>query len=198
VTCWACKSDVPPEAPSCPACGKLQPAAGGEDLFAALGLPRRFDLEPSELEARFRERSRRFHPDRFARADARERRIALDRSTRLNDAHRTLREPRRRAEYLLRLAGHDPLAEARTLHDPEFLEEQLEVREQLAIARAEGDAAAVAALGQGARERLAALEGELGPLFAAGAPHEELSRRLARARYYDSIIADAVPSPQRD
>ncbi len=198
MTCWACKSEVPPEAPSCPACGKLQPAAGGEDHFAALGLPRRFELDPAELEARFRERSRRFHPDRFARAEARERRIALDRSTRLNDAVRALRDPRRRAEYLLRLAGHDPLAEARTLHDPEFLEEQLEVRERLALARAAGDGEAVAALCRAAREKLAGLEGELARLFEAGAPHEELSRRLARARYYDSILADAGDTPRRD
>ncbi|BDG09057.1 Fe-S protein assembly co-chaperone HscB [Anaeromyxobacter paludicola] len=195
MTCWACKSDVPPDEPSCPACGKLQPATGPLDPFAALGLERRFDLAPADLEARFRERSRRFHPDRFARADPRERRIALERSTRLNDAYRALREPRKRAEALLRLAGHDPLAEARTLHDPEFLEEQLELRERLALARAGGDAAEVAAIGAGARERLAGLEGELAALFAAGGPHEEVSRRLARARYYDSILADAAPHP---
>ena len=88
----------------------LQPAPAGEDLFAALGVPRRFAQDAAELERRFRERARAFHPDRFARAPARERRIALERSARLNEAHRTLVPPRRRAGYLLQLlaAGDKP------------------------------------------------------------------------------------------
>ena len=88
----------------------LQPAPAGEDLFAALGVPRRFAQDAAELERRFRERARAFHPDRFARAPARERRIALERSARLNEAHRTLVPPRRRAGYLLQLmaAGDEP------------------------------------------------------------------------------------------
>ena len=88
----------------------LEPAPAGEDLFAALGVPRRFAQDAAELERRFRERARAFHPDRFARAPARERRIALERSARLNEAHRTLVPPRRRAGYLLQLmaAGDEP------------------------------------------------------------------------------------------
>ncbi len=192
--CWSCKAAVAPEESFCRRCRKIQPLDPTTDHFALLGLPRRHALDLGDLEQRFRERSRQLHPDRFARAEPRERRISLERTTRLNDALRTLRDGRRRAEYLLRLEGHDPIAEARTMHDPEFLEEQLEVRERLALARAEGDGETIRRLGEEARARLARLEGEISALFmeqADGAErHLDIARRLARARYYDNVLAD--------
>ncbi len=179
----------------CPGCRKIQPLGPATDHFALLGVPRRYAIDLGDLERRFRERSRQLHPDRFARAEPRERRLSLERSTRLNDALRTLKEDRRRAEYLLRLEGHDPVAEARTMHDPEFLEEQLEVREQLAVARAEGDRETIGRIAEEARARLARLEGEISALFMEQEEgrdcHLDIARRLARTRYYDNVLADA-------
>jgi molecular chaperone HscB len=188
---------VPPGAPSCPACGRVQPP-GPEpeaDPFAALELPRAFALDPALLEARFRERCRQLHPDRFARADPRERRFALERATRVNDAWRTLRDPRRRAAALLRLLGRDPAAEARAGEAPEFLEALLAVRERLALARAAGDGAARREVAALARTRLAALDDEVARLFAEGDPGLEtldaIARALARARYWEALAEDA-------
>ncbi len=197
--CWKCQAAVAPEDVSCPGCRALQPEAPGADLFAALGLGRGYEIDPEELEGRYRERSRLLHPDRFARAPARERRISLDRTTRLNDAYRTLRSARPRAAYLLKLNGCDPVAEARTTHDPEFLEEQLEIREALALARTEGDSAALAGIAARARGRLAALEAEVARLFAEADPGQEalfeIARLLARARYHENVVAEASPRP---
>ncbi len=193
--CWSCKAAVAPGEPFCPTCRKIQPLDPATDHFALLGIPRRHAVDLGDLERRFRERSRQLHPDRFARAEPRERRLSLDRTTRLNDALRTLRDDRRRAEYLLKLEGRDPIAEAGTLHDPEFLEEQLEVREQLAVARADGDQETIRRLGDEARARLARLEGEISMLFMGQEDererHLDIIRRLARARYYDNVLADA-------
>ena len=197
VDCWSCRVAVAPGQAFCPSCRKIQPAGPGDDHFTALGLPRRYALDPAELERRFRDRSRRLHPDRFARAEARERRFSLERSTRLNEAYRVLRDPRRRAEYLLALQGRDPLAEARSLQDPEFLEEQLAVREALAEARAAGDEAARRRLAGAARARLARLADELAELFReveGGRDRSaEIALRLARARYDDNVVQDAGP-----
>ncbi len=194
--CWSCHAEVPRDDLSCPACRRLQPLPPGADHFAVMGLPRRFGLDAGELERRHRELTRRLHPDRFARADPRERAISLERSTRLNDAWRTLRDERRRAEYLLALRGIDPLAEGRTTPDSGFLEEQLEVRQALAEARAAGDDATRRRIAAEERERLAGLLAEVGALFGeaeAGGPDRaaDIARRLARARYHDSVIADA-------
>jgi molecular chaperone HscB len=197
VPCWSCHAAVPPGAPSCPACGRVQPPGpdAEADPFAALGLPRAFSLDPALLEARFRERSRHLHPDRFARADPRERRFALERATRVNDAWRTLRDPRRRAAALLRLLGRDPAAEARAGEAPEFLEALLAVRERLALARATGEEAAGREVAAEARGRLAALDDEVARLFAEGDPGVEtldaIARALARARYWEALAEDA-------
>ena len=179
----------------CPSCRKIQPVGRNEDHFSLLELPREFALELRELERRFRDLSRQLHPDRFARADARERRLSLERATRLNDAYRALRDWRHRAAYLLKLAGTDVFAEGRTFADPDFLEEQLEWREQLAFATADGDAGRLAAIAADARARLDALEADVARRFEDERWYSDLNvdiaRRLSRARYYDNIVGDA-------
>jgi molecular chaperone HscB len=57
------------------------------------------------LEGEFHRLSRKLHPDRFARASAAEQQMSLANTALLNDAYRTLRDPIRRVEYLLRLEG---------------------------------------------------------------------------------------------
>jgi molecular chaperone HscB len=193
--CWSCKADVAMGTVFCPACRKIQPVGRGEDHFSLLGLERDYALEPAELDRRFRDLSRQLHPDRFARAEPRERRFSLERATRLNDAHRSLKDWRSRAAYLLRLAGTDVFAEGRTFADPDFLEEQLEWREKLALAQADGDVEALRRIARDARERLSRLESEVARRFADERWFSDLpvdiARRLSRARYYDNIVADA-------
>jgi molecular chaperone HscB len=90
--------------------------------FARLGLPRRFRLDAAALEANYLARSREVHPD-FTGNDP----ASLQASAALNEAYATLREPFRRAEYLLTLEG-GPSAAAVKQMPAEFLEEMLELR----------------------------------------------------------------------
>jgi molecular chaperone HscB len=195
VTCWSCKADVREGTLFCPSCGRMQPVGRGEDYFSLIGLPREFALDPAELERRFRERSRLLHPDRFARAEPRERRLSLEHATRLNDAYRYLKDWRLRAAHLLKLAGTDVFVEGRTFADPDFLEEQLEWREELALAQADGDAERLRRIAADARERLSRLEDEVARRFADERWYSDfpvdIARRLSRARYYDNIVSDA-------
>ncbi len=57
------------------------------------------------LEQEFYELSRKLHPDLNARADKREQEWSLEQSSLLNDAYRTLKDPIKRTQYLLRLEG---------------------------------------------------------------------------------------------
>jgi molecular chaperone HscB len=195
VNCWSCLEDAGVQPPFCRSCSRLQPIARTDDYFSIFGLPRQFGLDRADLDARYRKLTRQLHPDRFARADARERRISLERATRVNDAHRYLKDWRLRAAYLLKLAGTDVFAEGRTFADPEFLEEQLDWRELMALAISDGDGAALRGIAERAKARLAALEDEVGKLFEDEHWFSELTveiaRRLSRARYYDNIVADA-------
>jgi molecular chaperone HscB len=164
------------------------------DLFAALGLPRVFDLDPAVLDARVRELSRRLHPDRFARAAPAERAAALAEATRVNDAKRVLRAWPARAAHLLALEGHDP-APANAA-DPELLERQLALRERLGDALAAGDAGAKARVAEALRARLGALEAEVRAAFAdpgwtAPSAAGRIARLLAEARFVERALADA-------
>ena len=75
------------------------------DYFTFLGLPRRLNVDMPLLEQRFRELSRQYHPDFFYNATQKERLESLERSSYLNDAYRTLKNPAARIEYLLGLEG---------------------------------------------------------------------------------------------
>ena len=88
----------------CSACGKVQPPVPS-DYFAYFGFPRKLNLDTAALEKEFYALSRRLHPDLFARAAEQEREWSLEQSSMLNDAYRTLKDPIRRTQYLLRLEG---------------------------------------------------------------------------------------------
>ena len=57
------------------------------------------------LEREFYRLSRRLHPDVYARASQQEQDWSLANSSLLNDAYRTLKNPVKRTEYLLKLEG---------------------------------------------------------------------------------------------
>jgi molecular chaperone HscB len=89
------------------------------------------NLDRADLEKRFHSLSRRLHPDNFYRASKEEQEASLDRSARLNDAYRTLRDPIARAEYLLSLEGQ-PVEKTGSGIPPELLEEVFELNEWVA------------------------------------------------------------------
>jgi molecular chaperone HscB len=101
-TCWSC-GDMR-AAHFCSACGKVQPPVP-VDYFTFFGLPRKLNVDTGALEKEFYELSRRLHPDVNARADSKEQEWSLEKSSQLNDAYRTLKDPIRRTQYLLRLEG---------------------------------------------------------------------------------------------
>lgn len=74
---------------------------------------------------------RQFHPDKYAAAGDRERRYAVQIAAFVNEAHLTLTDPLKRAEYQLRLQGGDARSETDAKMDPMFLMEQMEWRESL-------------------------------------------------------------------
>jgi len=88
----------------CESCGKVQPPQP-TDYFSFFGLPRKLNIDTGTLEREFYALSRKLHPDVYARAVDTERDWSLQKSSQLNDAYRTLKDPIGRTEYLLRLEG---------------------------------------------------------------------------------------------
>jgi molecular chaperone HscB len=100
--CWSCGAMR--AAHYCQECGKVQPPAP-VDYFAFFGLPHKLDLDTTQLERDFYALSRRIHPDINARGSHPEQEWSLEKTSQLNDAYRTLKDPISRTEYLLRLQG---------------------------------------------------------------------------------------------
>lgn len=105
--------------------------------FSLFGLPEHFEVDDDALNAAYRTVQSQAHPDRYAHAGDAERRVAMQWATRANEAYQTLRDPLRRATYLLHLRGIDVQAENNTAMPPAFLMQQLEWRESLGDAKAE-------------------------------------------------------------
>lgn len=101
-SCWSCGEML--EAHFCDSCGRVQPP-GPTDYFSFFGLPRKLDLDTARLERDFYQFSRKLHPDVYARASKKEQEWSLQKTSQLNDAYRTLKDPIARTEYLLKLEG---------------------------------------------------------------------------------------------
>ena len=148
--------------------------------FALFGLPERFDVDPARLDRAYRDVQTQVHPDRFARGDAAEQRVALQWATRANEAYRVLREPLQRAIYLCGLRGRDATDPHDTRMSPDFLMRQLEWREALDAARDGDDPAAVDAL----RAQLDAARAALQDEVAQSLARDELDVAVERVRQW--------------
>jgi len=184
--CWSCER-APGAGITCSHCGAILPPDAKADFFAVLGVERRHDLDLADLEGRYRDLSRRLHPDRFAMADPRARRASLQRSVQLNEAWRTLKDPFRRAEYLLSLAGVSLTGEV----PAPLLMETLELREELGDARAAGDDHKVQAMAGAMRARVVAAMRAVADGLAAG-DHARVAAELVALRYYRRFMDEVA------
>ena len=161
-----------------------------------------FDLQPSfrldldKLATRYRELAREVHPDRFADASEREQRVALEKSAALNDAYQTLRSAPRRARYLLAISGHEVPQEV-TVHDPDFLLQQMQWREELEDLHDSADMAGIAAF----KRRLKVAQEQLNDSFAAcwddAAQREQAERLMRRMQFLDKLAQEVRQLEER-
>jgi molecular chaperone HscB len=139
--CRTCGGGAPVDVHFCPQCTKILTLGRQGDFFSFLGVPRKLNLDVADLEQRFRALSRQFHPDYFYNAAPAERRASLERSSYLNDAYRTLRQPITRLEYRLSLEGMDRRRAERDGQEPDkkvpagLLEEVFALNEELDAVR---------------------------------------------------------------
>jgi len=148
VACWSCSIGHNHSTLFCPHCSKIQPPPG-DDYFSVFDMEPKLDLDLLALEHSFHRLSRKLHPDRFARAQENERQWSLADTSLLNDAYRTLKDPIRRTEYLLKLEeqeaendvpGQDRKGSSRVPAD--LLEEAFDLNmqlEEMRMARQSGE-----------------------------------------------------------
>jgi molecular chaperone HscB len=174
-----------------------------KEYYAFFGLDKKLSIDEADLQARFYRLSREWHPDRFTRKGAEAQLQALDATAILNDGYRTLRDPVRRAEYLLTEEGF-PIGEQRSKDvPPELLEEVFELNMMLEELKS-GEEGARSQL-EAAKEHFLTLrtgvDQELTALFskydASDAQSEtakqalhEIRGVLNRRRYIENLLRD--------
>ena len=120
-----------------------------QSYFELFGLPEKFDIDFTELNAKFRELQAKYHHDRFVNGSDNERLVAVQTTGLINEANETLKSSRLRARYLLTLKGVDFDDEIDTTSDGAFLMHQMEIREALEeVATAQDPLARIDDIGQ--------------------------------------------------
>jgi molecular chaperone HscB len=215
VACWSCSVAHNESILFCPNCSKIQPPTVG-DYFTVFSLEPKLNLDLSALEHEFHRLSRKLHPDRFARATTNEKEWSLADTALLNDAYRTLKEPIRRTQYLLKLHGAEIGEEhsGKDRKDPsrapaDLLEEVFDLNmqlEEMRMARAAGeeDPALVKSLSD-AKEKfdglLNAVDQDMRAQWTAWDDGNETARQTAqktmvalldRRRYLSNLVRDVT------
>ena len=164
----------------CSGCQTLYPRPQMADYFDLLGLERCYAVDEAKLEAACRALTRNVHPDRFTGQPDEVRAMATRLSAEVNQAVDVLKDPVRRANYMLELAGGPSAAE---VHDVpgDLLMEVMTLREQIEEAQAQSDAEAL-----DATVALSKAEGIIPALESAHAVAEAM--KMAPKMSKDQII----------
>ena len=123
------------------------------DYFALFGLEPAFAVDTAALTRAYRTVQAQVHPDRYAGAGAAERRAALQWATLANEAYQVLRSPARRAAYLCERAGSAVSDDSARALTPDFLELQMQWRQDLEEMRDHPEPQRLERLRQDAREQ---------------------------------------------
>jgi molecular chaperone HscB len=162
--------------------------------FELFGLPAVFSLDQEMLEKAYRDIQSQVHPDRFAHAGDAERRASLQWTTRVNEAFQVLKNPVSRASHLLELRGVDVAFETNTAMPPEFLMQQMELREKLEEAK---DAGGLDALRKNLSSERRSLEAQVARAIDSDKNYQDaagLVRKLQFLHRLDEEIDEAYES----
>ncbi len=157
------------------------------DLF---GLAQSFRTDIAQLEQQYRALQTLVHPDKSAHLPDAEQRLAMQRATLVNEAYQTLRNPLRRARYLLSLHGVDTQEETNTAMPPDFLMAQMEWREAIAEAQQARDIAALDELAARLQHETHALEDGLADRIDTEKNHAAAAELVRKLRFMEKLAEE--------
>lgn len=162
-----------------------------QNYFELFGLEPNFSIDVPKLSAKLRTLLNSVHPDRFASSGAQQQMLSMQKTTQLNDAFAVLKHPVKRAQYLLHLKTGIDTAKDHTVNDPEFLMQQLELREELETISGGND---ISQLHQFA-DKISALEEEqesrMAELFQQEPlDTEELEKAIYKLQFLHKTLSD--------
>lgn len=160
-----------------------------DDDFTLMGMPQRFAIDLAVLDQRWRTLQLQVHPDRFASQGAVAQRMAMQWSTRINEAYRRLQQPITRAAYLCQLHSIDIQAQNNTRMPPEFLMQQMAWREALDEAHEPQD---IQALLQTVESAAADIQVQIERLIDIQADYTQAAQQVRAWMFIDKFLHDVT------
>jgi len=185
---------------ACSACGALNPEPPQAfDCFELFGMRRRFDVDLDVLHRKYLALSQLVHPDMAGQESEDAHQYTLALSAKLNRAYETLKQPARRAEYLLTLSGGPTAAENKNIPG-QLLAEIITLREKIEEARKTEDAATLAKLRQEIQGRHDRVMDEIETLCGRLDPKNDgmlqtLREQLNGLKYWENLL-DQLPTTE--
>jgi len=162
------------------------------NYFELFGLPPLQAVDQERLRKAHLGLMRHFHPDLFSAGTEQEKILADRYAAHINGAFKVLSCPLRRAAYLLELRGVRQDPEQTVVQDLAFLEQQMQLREELELARRPGRESELESLRRQLQTSWRQLEAQFEQQLAA----EEWAlakQTLARMHFVHQIKSQAAP-----
>ncbi len=156
------------------------------NYFVLFNLTPSFVIDTTALVATYQQLQKLTHPDKFATASDRDKLIALQKNSQVNDGYQVLKKPLSRAEHILELRGVELQHEQKTMQDGAFLMQQMEWREQLEDAQhTDEPLAALEELDDEVAQDIKTLLSELGSLLEEtdDAANESAANRVRKLKF---------------
>lgn len=102
-----------------------------QSFFELFSLKPDYDIDLSVLHSEQQRLQSVYHPDRFVGASDQDRLASVQNASRINQAYEILKDPVKRAFYLLEQKGAVKPDDSQTTSDTAFLMEQMELREAM-------------------------------------------------------------------
>ena len=161
-----------------------------QDYFQMLGLAQSYRIDTAQLDRQYRALQAQVHPDKSAHLPDAEQRMAMQHATQVNEAYQTLRNPLRRARYLLSLHGVDTQEDNNTVMPPDFLMAQMERREAVAEARQAKDTAALDKLEAHMKRETRELEARLAVKIDAEKDYAAAAGLARKLRFMEKLAEE--------
>ena len=163
-----------------------------QNYFQLFRLQPTFSLDRGYLQQRLRELQQQFHPDNYAAAAPELQQQSVVVSGHINQAYTTLSQPLSRAIYLFKLQDIPFDLVYATQFTPEFLMQQIELREQ--IAEASQDVAQLEQIERSLQQSSQQLVAQISDLFKLNQPRAsiELVKQLAFYNKLEQVVTKAL------
>jgi molecular chaperone HscB len=160
-------------------------------FFEVFGIVAQFRIQLSTLDSKFRALQAQTHPDKFSSASDADRRAAEQRSALVNDAYTTLKDPVRRAAYLIeKTCGVDPFAQTNTKMPATFLIEQMSLRDDLAEHRAKNATDALEAMRDRVEDQALHTESILAALLDDARDMDAATVEARKLRFQQKLLVE--------